>query len=291
MKHVIRNPYSNDLAPWLKGNLHTHTSESDGARPPQEVIDAYAARGYDFLTISDHDLLVDPTRFDSRGMTLIPGNEVTADGPHILHVNAATAVRPDSNRQTVLDAIGRQSGFAVVPHPNWEKSFAHCPQSFLESWKGYIGIEVYNGVVRRLDGSPLATDRWDRLLGQGRKVWGFGSDDSHRPEDDEIAWNMVQSTDRSATAILDALISGRFYASTGVYIKTIRVFGRTIDVRTENAERIIAYSDFGHREATVDGDRMVFTIPDSASIQYVRIECWGPGERMAWTQPFYIERV
>lgn len=284
----IRNPYSNADLPWLKGNLHAHTTNSDGSRDPQTVIDEYAARGYAFLMISDHDFLTEPSAFDARGMTLIPGNEVTANGPHVLHVNARTRVEPTADRQAVIDAINADGGFAIMGHPNWEKDFAHLPREKMEQWQGYLGIEVYNGIIRFLDGSPLATDRWDRLLGLGREVWGYAHDDSHHFGTDELAWNVVQSDDRSVEGIVHALRHGRFYASTGVTIESIRVHGRTIDVRTTNAQRIIVYSDFGHREMTVDASRATFTVPEDAGMKYVRFECWGPGESMGWTQPFYI---
>lgn len=270
--------------------MHAHTTNSDGARPPQAVVDEYAARGYDFLMISDHDFVTDPASVDARGMTLIPGNEVTANGPHVLQVNPRSPALPDADRQRVINTIVSDGGFAIVAHPNWERNFAHCPQDKLETWTGYTGIEVYNGVIRRLDGSPVATDRWDRLLGLGRKVWGYAHDDSHRDGDDALAWNMVQSDRRDAASIAVALRAGRCYASTGVIIDRIRVCGRVISVETRNAQRIIAFSDFGHREAAVDAAAITFTVPEDAALRYVRIECWGPGERMAWTQPFFIER-
>jgi hypothetical protein len=290
MPYSFSSPYLNSHVNWLKGNLHAHTTESDGARPPQEVIDSYAAHGYDFLCISDHDVLVDPSKLDSRGMTLIPGNEVTANGPHILHVDARTVVPPDPDRQKVLSGVADDHGFAVVPHPNWEEDFNHCPQSLLESWKGYIGVEVYNGVVRRLEGSPVATDRWDMLLSKGRRIWGFAHDDSHRPCDDEIGWDVVQSDDRSAKAIVTALREGRFYASTGVSIESVQVHGKTAKIVTRDAECIIAFSNFGHREAKAEDREMVFTLPEHPDFTYVRFECWGRGERMAWSQPLFVEK-
>ncbi len=288
MNPGIANPYSIKESPWIKGNLHTHTTNSDGMRDPQAVVDAYAARGYGFLMISDHDFLTGPDPLRDHGMTLIPGNEVTANGPHILHVGATEQVSPNPERQKVLDAIGKNDGFAIIAHPNWEDDFSHCPQSLLESWTGFTGIEIYNGVVRRLSGSPLATDRWDRLLGLGHRVWGFAHDDSHRPEDDEIAWIMVQSDYGDAAAIADALKNGRFYASTGVEVENIRVCGNTICVRTRNAERIVVHSDFGHRETAVDGNCIAWTVPEDHRMTYVRFECWGPGDAMAWTQPFHV---
>ena len=42
---------------WLKGSLHTHTSESDGDQTPELVSRWYQEHGYDFLVISDHNHL------------------------------------------------------------------------------------------------------------------------------------------------------------------------------------------------------------------------------------------
>jgi len=44
----------------LKGQLHTHTTCSDGTMTPQEVADAYASLGFDFLAFTDHDHLLKP---------------------------------------------------------------------------------------------------------------------------------------------------------------------------------------------------------------------------------------
>jgi predicted metal-dependent phosphoesterase TrpH len=41
--------------PILKGNLHAHTTFSDGRRPVAEVIACYREMGYGFLAITDHE--------------------------------------------------------------------------------------------------------------------------------------------------------------------------------------------------------------------------------------------
>ena len=38
----------------LKGNLHTHTTFSDGKYTVPEVVDIYQRNGYDFIAITDH---------------------------------------------------------------------------------------------------------------------------------------------------------------------------------------------------------------------------------------------
>lgn len=291
MPLTLENPYAEPGTPWLKGNLHTHTTESDGSRAPQEVIDDYAARGYDFLMLSDHDKLTAPELFKDHGMVMVPGNEVSAKGPHLLHVNAQSRLEPLEDRQQVIGAINKEKGgFAVINHPNWQEHFNHCPQEKLQAWEGYLGIEVYNGVIRRLAGSPLASDRWDMLLHQGRKVWGFANDDSHRPEDVELAWNVVQSKQRTLKGVLEAFTAGRFYGSTGVDIETIAVHGRTIHVSAPNAQRMVVVGNAGKRETHVDAPEITYHVPEETKNRYLRIECYGPGEALAWTQPFWVQR-
>jgi hypothetical protein len=46
---------------WWKGNLHTHTLWSDGDDYPEMVVDWYKTRGYDFLALSDHNILQEGT--------------------------------------------------------------------------------------------------------------------------------------------------------------------------------------------------------------------------------------
>lgn len=286
----IRSPYLSHHAGWLKGNLHTHTSSTDGNLSPQDTIAAYAALGYDFLMISDHDKFIDPTGLDACGMVLIPGCEITAGGPHLLHVNADTALEPVEDRQRIIDTINKNGGFCILNHPNWLEDFNHCDQKYLETWQGYVGIEVYNGICRRVEGSPLATDRWDRLLSAGRRVWGFANDDNHKDEDRGVAWNMVQAESRDAGAIMQALREGRFYASTGVIIDSIRVDGNTVCVKTRNGQRHYVGTQHGRVCAIIDGPNLSYTVAEDFPYSYIRIQCWGPGDAMAWMQPLFIEQ-
>ena len=149
----IENPYAElSGGQWLKGNLHSHTTKSDGTRPHQAVIDDYAGRGYDFLMISDHDVYTsgeDLSHYDARGTVLIPGNEITANGPHLLHVNANRLIAPCLQRQTVLNEATKEDpkSFVIANHPNWQSVFDHTTMEQLEEWVGYTGLEIYNGTI------------------------------------------------------------------------------------------------------------------------------------------------
>jgi hypothetical protein len=289
----IFNPYEGlSNGHWLRGNLHCHSTRSDGARPPQGVIDDYARRGYDFLMLSDHDIFSAPedyAKWDSKGMILICGNEVSASGVHVLHVDADRRVEPHKRRQQVFEEINKTKGFAIVAHPNWTGNFDHCPAEKMLEWTGYLGVEVYNGLVEWHQGSAYGDDKWDMALTEGKRIWGFANDDSHRGVHDiELGWNIVYTYEKSVKGLMEAMRAGRFYPSTGVTITDVKVEGNKITVTTKDAQRIAAILDSGRRFACVDASTMTVEVPEGAS--YVRFECFGAGERMAWTQPFFIER-
>lgn len=287
------SPYA-ESGTWLRGNLHTHTTVSDGTGDPEDVVAAYGAAGYDFLAISDHDAFVDPDDYRAEtGLVLLPAVEVTANGPHLLHVGAREAVDPDTDRQAVLDGIDAGEGFAVLNHPSWQEAYAHWSQEALTRLEGYAGIEIYNAVIERHPGAATATDRWDRLLSTGRRAWGYANDDTHGPGEIAQGWNVVQVDERTPGAILEALAAGRFYASTGVHVRSIRASDGTVAVETGDAERIRLVSDHGVVQQTVDAPEATFALPDQlvhgSDHSYVRVECVGRAGEMAWTQPFFLE--
>src|SRR5579884_1087307 len=284
----ITSPYLTRGFTWLRGTLHAHSTFSDGSLPPEEVIALYEQHGYDFLALSDHDKRVSPAEYQAQTrMVLLPADEVTAHGPHMLAISIHEAIPPDRDRQKVIDAVRAQGGFVVLNHPNWQREFNHHPQESMERLTGYAGIEIYNGVVEYETGSALALDRWDRLLGSGRRVWGFANDDFHRPEAIERGWNVVQATDRTAAAIVEALEQGRFYASTGVEITRVGVEEGRIVIVAPNAQRIRFIAAYGRELAYVDASEAEYTITGSEEL-YVRAECYGEGVRAAWTQPFFL---
>ena len=79
-------------ARWLKGNTHTHTTESDGDSSPDVVTRWYREHGYQFLVLSDHNVLTSIEALSALHgkddeFLLIKGEEVTdkfgdATGPH-----------------------------------------------------------------------------------------------------------------------------------------------------------------------------------------------------------------
>lgn len=48
-----------ESATWYKGNLHTHTYWSDGDDYPEMVLDWFKSQNYDFVALSDHNILAE----------------------------------------------------------------------------------------------------------------------------------------------------------------------------------------------------------------------------------------
>ncbi len=46
-----------DTRKWYKGNLHTHSFWSDGDEYPEMILSWYKSNGYDFVALSDHNIL------------------------------------------------------------------------------------------------------------------------------------------------------------------------------------------------------------------------------------------
>src|SRR3954447_23903032 len=65
-----------------KGNLHTHSTRSDGKLTPSEVVAAYRAHGYDFLALADHFMerfgypIVDTSAYRDEAFTTLSAAEL-----------------------------------------------------------------------------------------------------------------------------------------------------------------------------------------------------------------------
>jgi hypothetical protein len=58
MRPVFDNPFEAE-GRWFKGNVHTHTTNSDGHMTKEQIVLRYREAGYDFLSITDHGVLTD----------------------------------------------------------------------------------------------------------------------------------------------------------------------------------------------------------------------------------------
>jgi len=261
-------------AGWLKGQLHAHSGNShDSHTPPEQVAQAYADWGFDFIVFTDHNHVTQLP--NSGGLLVFPGAELTTnlqqcDPPPspgqlcLLHINALFVEAPKAIEQWVppqggrrldiyreeLDVVSASGGIAQLNHPNlhWTADAALLTEAVR---KGLRLFEVHNGQKEpRNEGDadhPSSEALWDAVLAQGLALYGTATDDAHQYADaDEVAahgqvpltgnkaWVMVHA-ERDRKAIVDALGRGDFYATTGVLLSHagLSADGRWLDVEVD----------------------------------------------------------
>lgn len=281
------NPYADTDGRWLKGNLHTHTKTSAcGKMPLADVLAVYEDARFDFLAVTDHNVHVD-TSSAASSLSLLQGIEIDSKGCDHMGVISTAAPFYDASfaQQEVIDRNASLGNLVVLHHPDWQIN-EHYPMQKLLSLQHYDGIEIYNQVIEFLDGCAVSTAKWDRLLKQGRRVLGFCNHDFHDRPHLTTAANIVRAKSSSSADILSSLKSGNFYCRRGVTISDIGRTGNTISVRTENAHMIRFIGSGGTVLKKVRAPEASIDITEK--MIYVRAECLGDADEIAWSQPFFF---
>lgn len=300
---------------WFKGNLHTHTTESDGDDSPEHVAEWYEKHGYDFLVLSDHNhltVLDDAASNAGKWPLLIPGEEITSrlfDNTKPVHVNGIglhTLVEPalgDSVLETLQEDVSRiiaAGGLASINHPNYKWIIS---QEDIAAVEGTWAMEVYNGhpITNSFGGGGhiSAEAMWDFVLSSGRRVMGVATDDSHHYIDEFSpylanpgrGWVVVNAEKASEDALMEAMRLGSFYASSGVDIHDMRVGRREIVIEMaplDNEKFTTVFRGRNGRElVTVEGQEARFVPP--AGELYVRATVYSSRGSRAWSQPVFSD--
>ena len=278
---------------WLKGNLHTHTTVSDGRCTPEEVIALYKGKGYDFLAITDHRRSV---AREDPDMTLLTGVEYDYELPseviHIVGVGLERASSPEEDRaalsspQAGLEVIAALKGRAILAHPAWS---LNGPDT-IASLVGIAAAEVYNTVSNppwngeRGDSSGIL----DVAAARGFPVPLVASDDAHHYDGDACqSWIWLNAADASRESILEALDAGRFYASRGPRFTRIAWDGGTLRVECTPVERIVFYSDLPWVDGRVQTGAGLTTAAYRARFEehFLRCQITDRAGNSAWMSP------
>ncbi len=180
-------------ARWVKGNTHAHSNNSDGNEMPRRVMRWYQDYGYQFLVITDHDMITETAFLDSDkndDFILIPGEEITLyfqEQP--AHVNALNPSRlavakPGATLtetlQNGVDAARLAGALPQINHPNWKWSFGSEEMKQLHSVHLFELLNVNRDSNNFSAGGRAGTEEiWDRLLSGGMVMYGVASDDTH----------------------------------------------------------------------------------------------------------------
>ena len=241
---LLYNPYGSvnwSTYKQYKAQLHSHSSQSDGNKSPEGVIDAYNSANFKVLCITDHD---GPTGVYSPGptwpwtrwgrdpsavgMVAIEGNELTQQGKHhITSLYGSVGSSSLTNEDAWLADIDNQDGLAYFCHPSWHVNCSLDAYRFAKSLSWYkgllsnhpclLGLEILSPVGSDLNGVAYNMKLWDDILmdmADSRGVWGFGSDDAHYyPSRVGFGWNVVIVNKLTDAKVRAAFESGQFYFS------------------------------------------------------------------------------
>lgn len=290
---------------WYKGNLHTHTTLSDGVKSPEEMVAIYREAGYHFLALTDHDVygihadlccgdfLVLPgieLNFDASDGTGyrqhhvvgigLPGENTFAHGERFRYPDAPTA-------QDLVDALRARGNLAIYAHPVW----SHTDIEVLQGLQGICGMEIYNHTCEAGTATGYADSYFDQLLWEGKRLWCFASDDSHQYlKDYGGGWICVKSPALTHGDILTAIQNGQFYASNGPEIHDITVEDGHVEMTCSPCRTVSCQSDAfpGMVWRSEEGDmtQVAFDLDDQPA--YWRITCEDRQGHKAWSQPFWL---
>ena len=177
--------------PLLRGNLHTHTTFSDGELPMEDAVRRYRDLGYDFVAVTDHEPGIRPAYWSA----------IPRSTPEFLVFAGLELSYPYLGGQHIGMVNGDEEKLYVFNHPN------------------VFGLTVADvcaavaAVSSRLEIHAVETTHHGRYLPEYdvpelpfQKV---ATDDAHGPEEFGRAWIEVEAR-RGKDAILRAIKAGDF---------------------------------------------------------------------------------
>ncbi len=162
----------------LRGDIHAHTSASDGVFSMDALAGMARGEGLDFLFITDHNNVSSPPLYE--GISVLPGVEWTHYQGHANFLGSAAPLPGRYDKRSLSEAAAlmqsaREGGALVVlNHP-------FCP---LVPWLWgfdvpFDALEVWNGVMSERNERAVAY--WHSELCKGRRIPALGGSDYHSP--------------------------------------------------------------------------------------------------------------
>jgi hypothetical protein len=299
---------------WYKGNTHTHTINSDGDSSPDDVVKWYKEHGYQFLVLTDHNVLTSVEGLNAlygldEKFVVIRGEEVTdrfdKKPIHINGLDPSRKIEPQGGTSVLdviqrnVDAIRAANAVPHINHPNfgWAVSVDELKQV-----RNTRLFEIFNGhpMVNNLGGGGVAglEEAWDAILTSGLTLYGIAVDDAHhfkRPGDRTASlpgqgWVAVRAERLEARTLLAAMERGDFYASTGVelsdYQASDKAMTLTVKPNTWSKYRIQFIGNGGKLLQESTASPATYTYRGDEG--YVRARVVESNGLMAWTQPVRV---
>ena len=296
--------------PFLKGALHCHTTRSDGQGAPEDVIRLHHEQGYQFMALTDHNVINHNNLCPDVPMTMLAGIErdlrlpgCTQDLPHCVHIVGLGVphdpmippqdARPEhagsgtccADAQQMIDQMHSWNMKTFYAHPEWSGT-TYRDFGVL---KGNFAMEVWNTGCVLDNGQDTDAAYWDEAIDDGQQLWGVAVDDGHSMVQHCKCWVMV-SSDNEPASILNALEQGAFYASCGPEIHDFYVEDGVAHVVCSPAAsiRFVSLRAPLSRWRDEAGTLTQAHCRLPAGLKYVRVCVTDAQGRRAWTNPILL---
>lgn len=258
---------------WYKGNLHSHTTNSDGFLTPDEAVSIYKKHGYSFICFSEHDLYTDYSElFNTKDFLVLPGLEASAllinstDNSRIKthHIHGVlgtsqmqrlaeaslfkhmerleVSIYKDTwngacAAQKLTDTLRSKGCFTIYNHPVWSRVE---PDEFIYT-NGLTAIEVFNYNTVNESGTGYDTFCLDMALRKGIRINSTAADDNHNEglfDDAYGGWICVNADKLEHDKIVTAIMNGNYYSSSGPELLDWGIQNNTVFVKCSLVQRI-----------------------------------------------------
>lgn len=260
---------------YFKTNLHTHSTISDGKLTPKKLKEEYIAKGYQVISITDHNITADHSNLCDNDFLALTGVEINTEfvnyqpkysGP-VYHINLisktpnnlwspAKAYHQWENCQqyeekmqfenmdtscncqavnTIIEKANQKGFLVMYNHPTWS-----C-QSYPDyaSLKGLWGMEIRNTESCLLGNNDNNNSRvFKDLLNLGNKIYPIGADDTHSNKAIGGSWIMVGAESLNYESVIKALENGDFYMSCGPQIHSLSIKDNILTITCSDAAYI-----------------------------------------------------
>jgi len=278
---------------WLKGGFHCHSTESDGGLSPAGTVARYSERGYGVLGITDHGVVTDTEDLAAEGLITLNSTE-NGGHPDIIGVGVSEAVPPERSLADRARALADQGGFTIAAHPTYcavtPADYLRCPD--------LMALEILNAYCDEAYANGYATELWDMLLGQGKRIWGVAGDDAHlNPRkryysDAGRAWVEIWAAEQTPAGVLTALRTGAFYSTQGPSFTAIRAEGARLEVECSPVAQVRwrTYGSVGFVDWAPEGGSLTRSeLPEGFGTRvFVRVELVDAAGLKAWSNPFFV---
>ncbi len=307
-----------------KGNLHAHTTNSDGHMSSEELCAKYAQNGYQFVSISDHHRYTNTDRYDREGFITLGGVELDlwcgnfdndntpSNRQYTYHVNGILCGEVDepdalpdgyiwertkwdeswtekplrAHVQEMIDFLTSHKNLVMLNHPNWSVNLEYD----VYGYRDIFAMEIYNHGCEHGRANGYSTPYYEYCLRNNMPIYATATDDTHTRASALGGWVVVSAEDLTRTAVTDALRRGCFYSSNGPQIEDFYLDDDGyLHISCSAARKIVFRQADGGGKAFTSQEMPIHGAcyrPRSGTM--VRATVYGVDDTFAWTNPMSI---